>query len=189
MIYGYARVSTAGQAKDGNSLEAQTEMLRSAGAQKIFCEHFTGTKKSRPELDKLMGLLKDGDTLVVTKLDRVARSTIHGVELVEKLIAMGVTVNILNMGVMDSKPASRLMRTMFFAFAEYERDMIVERTSEGKAVAKTREGYREGRPAADVPEFDKYLERQRAGEITVGEAIKELGISRTTFYNLARRTA
>ena len=74
MIYGYARVATKGQAKDGNSLEAQENSLRSAGATVIYADAFTGTKTHRPELDKLMVLLQAGDTLVVTKLDRIARS-------------------------------------------------------------------------------------------------------------------
>lgn len=74
MIYGYARVSTKGQAKDGNSLEAQENALRSAGATKIYSDAFTGTKSHRPELDKLMAVMQYGDTLVVTKLDRIARS-------------------------------------------------------------------------------------------------------------------
>ena len=78
MIYGYARVSSSGQARDGNGLEVQQAALRDAGAENIYSEHFTGVSRSRPELDKLLGVLKEGDTLVVTKLDRIARSTMHG---------------------------------------------------------------------------------------------------------------
>lgn len=74
MIYGYGRVSTRGQAKDGNSLEAQENALRSAGVTKIYADAFTGTRTKRPELDKLMSVLQSGDTLIVTKLDRIARS-------------------------------------------------------------------------------------------------------------------
>ena len=83
MIYGYARVSTKGQAKDGNSLEAQENALRSAGAIEIYSDAFTGTKSHRPELDKLMVVMKSGDTLVVTKLDRIARSATQGIELIQ----------------------------------------------------------------------------------------------------------
>ena len=86
MIYGYARVSTRGQAKDGNSLEAQEIALRSAGATVIYADAFTGTKTHRPELNKLMALLHSGDTLVVTKLDRIARSATQGIELVQSLL-------------------------------------------------------------------------------------------------------
>lgn len=146
MKFGYARVSTKKQGKDGNSLEAQTELLLQNGAEEIFEEQFTGTKKSRPKLDLLLEELQEGDTLIVTKLDRIARSISQGSELIESLLARGITVHILNLGIMDNTPASRLVRNIFLAFAEFERDMIVERTQEGKEVARQKEGYREGRP-------------------------------------------
>lgn len=152
MIYGYARVSTKGQAKDGNSLDAQEKALKEAGATTIYKDAFTGTKASRPQFNKLMNVIKEGDTLIVTKLDRFARSMTHGSQLVSDLINRGVRVFILNIGVLDNTPASKLTRNIFFAFAEYERDMIVERTQEGKAIAKANaeakgEKFIEGRPA------------------------------------------
>ena len=146
MIYGYARVSTKGQAKDGNSLEGQETALKEAGAEIIFSDVFTGTKAHRPELDKLLSQIKDGDKLIVTKLDRVARSATQGIELVNSLLNKGVTVHILNMGIMDNTPTGKLIRTIMLAFAEFERDMIVERTQEGKAIAKQKPDYKEGRP-------------------------------------------
>lgn len=146
MIYGYARVSTKGQAKDGNSLESQEQQLKDNGAQVIYKDSFTGTKKERPELSKLLTKIKEGDTLIVTKLDRIARSMSQGSELVNSLISKGVKVNILNIGAMDNTPASNLIRNIFFAFAEFERDMIVERTQEGKAIAKNNPYFKEGRP-------------------------------------------
>lgn len=146
MKYGYARVSTKKQGKEGNSLEVQENTLRENGAEKIFLEKFTGTKNRRPELDKLLEVLKPGDVLIVTKLDRVARSISQGVELIESLIERGVIVHILNLGILDDTPASKLVRNIFLAFAEFERDMIVERTSEGKEIARQRSDYREGRP-------------------------------------------
>lgn len=146
MIYGYARVSTRGQAKDGNSLEAQENALKDAGAEKIYCDAFTGTKKHRPELDKLLAEIKAGDKLIVTKLDRIARSATQGIELIRELLDRGVTVHILNMGILDNTPTGKLIRTILLAFAEFERDMIVERTTEGKAIAKQKEDFREGRP-------------------------------------------
>ena len=133
MIYGYARVSTKGQAKDGNSLDSQIETLRENGAIEIYSDSFTGTKTDRPEFNKLLEVLKPGDTLMVTKLDRFARSITQGSELVNELIQRGIKVNILNIGMMDNTPASKLIRNIFFSFAEFERDMIVERTQEGKA--------------------------------------------------------
>ncbi len=82
IIYGYARVSTKGQAKDGNSLEAQENVLRVAGAAEVYTDAFTGTKSRRPELDKLLAVMQPGDTLKVTKLDRIARSATQGIEFV-----------------------------------------------------------------------------------------------------------
>ncbi len=146
MVYGYARVSTKIQAKDGNSLEAQIKILEENGAVKIFKDSVTGTKMQRPEFDELLKVISQGDTLVVCKLDRIARSLSQGSELINKLIDKGIKINILNIGVMDNTPSSRLTRNIFFAFAEYERDMIVERTSEGREIAKQKVGYREGRP-------------------------------------------
>ena len=146
MLYGYARVSTRGQAKDGNSLEAQENALRSAGATKIYADAFTGTKTNRPELDKLMAVMQSGDTMVVTKLDRIARSATQGIELVQKLLDRGIVVHVLNMGLMDNTPTGKLIRNIMLAFAEFERDMIVERTQEGKAIAKQNPDFKEGRP-------------------------------------------
>lgn len=146
MIYRYARVSTRGQAKDGNSLEAQENALRMAGATVIYADAFTGTKTHRPELDKLMVLLQAGDTLIVTKLDRIARSATQGIELVQSLLDRGITVHVLNMGLLDNTPTGKLIRNIMLAFAEFERDMIVERTQEGKAIAKMNPEFKEGRP-------------------------------------------
>ena len=182
MVYGYARVSTKGQASDGNGLEVQEKALREHGAEVIYKDSFTGTKKHRPELDKLLSVVKAGDTVVVTKLDRIARSTIQGCELMNELFAKGVAVNVLNMGMMDNSDTGKLIRSVFFAFAEFERDMIVSRTSEGKAVAREREDYREGRPAKQVPDFEKFLKKQKDGQMTVEECCKALGIGRSTWY-------
>ena len=186
MIYGYARVSTRGQQRDGNSLEAQVKALQEHGATVIYKDSFTGTKKHRPELDKLLSVIKEGDTVIVTKLDRIARSTTHGCELIKALLAKGVAVNVLNLGMMDNSPNGKLIRTIFFAFAEWERDMIVERTSEGKEIAREREGFREGRPTKEVPNFEKFLKKQKDGLMTVDECCKMLGIGRSTWYARAR---
>lgn len=146
MVYGYYRVSTKMQAKDGNSLEHQEQQLRENGAVEIFSDSFTGTKMERPNFDKLLNKLQSGDTLIVTKLDRIARSMTQGSELVTELINKGIRVHILNIGIMDNTPSSKLIRNIFFSFAEFERDMIVERTQEGKAIAKSKQGFTEGRP-------------------------------------------
>ena len=136
MKYGYARVSTKRQAKDGNSLEAQEKLLLENGAEKIFKDTFTGTKTVRPELNNLLSEIQPGDSLIVTKLDRIARSTTQGIELVNSLLEKGIVIHILNMGLMDNTPTGKLIRTIFLGFAEFERDLIVERTQEGKAIAR-----------------------------------------------------
>ncbi len=182
MIYGYARVSTVGQARDGNSLDSQERELRENGAEIIFRENFTGTKKHRPELDKLMAQLQEGDTLIVTKLDRIARSAKDGLNIFDELLDKGVSVNILNMGKFDNSPTGKLMRTIFLGFAEFERDMIVQRTQEGKAIAREREDYKEGRKRIDIPDFEKFLEKQKSGELSVAECCRQLGITRPLWY-------
>ena len=185
MIYGYARVSTKGQAKDGNSLEAQEKALRESGANEIYVDAFTGTKTDRPEFDKLMNKIQKGDTLIVTKLDRFARSMSQGSELVSDLIERGIKVYILNIGVMDNTPSSKLIRNVFFAFAEFERDMIVERTMEGKAIAKQNPDFREGRPK-------KYSRKQieHALELLDSNSYKQVedltGISKSTLIRAKR---
>ena len=146
MIYGYARVSTAAQAREGNSLESQEQALRTHGATEIYADTTTGIRIDRPNLTALISALNPGDTLIITKLDRVARSLTEGITLINALIDRGITLHILNLGKLDTTPASRLIRNIFLSFAEFEREMIIERCEEGKAIARTKPGYREGRP-------------------------------------------
>lgn len=190
MIYGYARVSTKGQAKDGNSLDAQERLLRDNGATKIYYDAFTGTNVDRPELNKLLSLLTDGDTLIVTKLDRLGRSLSKTSELITKLIERGITINILNLGVLNNSSMNTLLRNVLLSFAQFERDMIVERTSEGKAICRdTKPDWREGRKRKDTLDFEKFLKKQKDGELTVDECCSELGISRRTWYNRVKEIA
>lgn len=188
MIYGYARVSTVGQARDGNSLEDQRAKLVEAGATKVYVDSFTGTKIDRPEFDKLKAVLREGDTVVVTKLDRIARNAAGGITLVDSLIERGVKVHILNMGMMDNTPTGKLIRHIMFAFAEFERDMIVQRTAEGKAVARQRDGYKEGRPTIeyDKDKFDELFADVRAGALCVHDAAEQLGVSRAKWYRIVK---
>ncbi len=184
--YGYARVSTLGQAKDGNSLEAQENALRAAGATEIFVDTFTGTKLERPEFDRLNNLLKTGDVLIVTKLDRFARTVGQASELITDLINRGVTVNVLNLGILDNSSISVLMRNILLSFAQFERDMIVQRTQEGRAVARTKEGYREGRPKkfnrAQLGHAMELLEDHSYTQVS-----KMTGISKSTLIREKKR--
>lgn len=190
MKYGYARVSTCRQAKNGNSLQDQERMLTEAGVlpENIFADSYTGTKLDRPKFDALLEAIKPGDELIVCKLDRFARSSSDGSKLVQRLVDDGISVNILNMGKADNTPVGKLMVTIMLAFAEFERDMIVERTSAGKAYAREyKEGYREGRPVGEYSEFQKFLKKQKSGLVTVNEACKAMGISKSQWYNLSRK--
>ena len=154
MNYGYARVSTIKQGR-GNSLEEQLSELFSSGCDEVIEEKFSGKTNDRPQLKLLLDKLKEGDTFTVTKLDRFARSLIDGTKLVQELLDRGIKINILNIGVMDNTPASKLIRNIFLSFAEFERDMILERTREGKEIAKTKAGYKEGRPKKFTKESNR----------------------------------
>ena len=146
LIFGYARVSTNSQARDGNSLEAQIKLLEDAGAEKIFSDVFSGSKNHRPELDKLLKIIQSWDTLIITKLDRIARSVMNGIQLIENLNDKGVIINVLNMGTIDNSPTGKLIRNIMLSFAEFERDIIKQRTQEGKTIAKQNPNFRDGRP-------------------------------------------
>lgn len=178
-IYGYARVSTTAQAKDGNSLEAQQEALKNAGAVEVWSDAYTGTKTDRPELTRLLEVMQDGDTLTVTKLDRIARNLRQGLDLIDGLNDRGIRVHVLNMGIIDDTPTGRLIRNIMLSMAEWERDMIMERTREGKRVAREKEGYKEGRPK-------KYSKEQMKHALALLKdhsynQVKEMtGISRAT---------
>ena len=188
MTYGYARVSTKGQAKYGNSLEGQSILLKEAGVNKIFYDSFTGRKMERPEFNKLLSILHEGDKLIVTKLDRFARSAVQGSQMIEELIAKGVTVHVLNIGLMDNTPTGKLIRNIMLSFAEFERDMIVERTQEGKAIAREKGIRVDGRPKKNVPTetLRNYYILQQKGKMTVDDCCEELNISRSTWYNLTK---
>lgn len=183
MIYGYCRVSTTGQV-EGNSLEQQEQqILNDYPTAIIYKENYTGTKTDRPIFNELLDKLESGDMLIVTKLDRFARSLSQGNELVTQLINKGVRVNILNIGIMDNTPNSKLIRNIFFSFAEFERDMIIERTQAGKAIAKQNPDFKDGRPK----KFKKGLmelaiEEFEAGKKTYADIDRDYGISKSTLY-------
>ena len=189
MIYGYARVSTKGQERNGNSLEDQEKQLREKGCAVIFHDSFTGTKMERPAFSELMEKIQSGDTLMVTKLDRFARTVKDGIAAIEGLLKRGVSVHILNMGLIDNTPTGRLMVTMLLAFAQFERDMIVERTTAGKETARANNpNFREGRKEkiVDSAVFAELREKNSRGEMTVGQCCELLKISRGTWYKLVK---
>jgi len=141
MKYGYARVSTVAQ-----ELEVQKQALRSEKCEIIREEKFTGMKTDRPVFSELLRELQEGDTLVVTKLDRLARNTKEGIAVIESLFKKGVKVHVLNVGLLEDTTIGHFFLTTLLAVAQMERNLIVERTQEGKALAKQRDDFREGRP-------------------------------------------
>lgn len=130
--------------------------------------------------------MQEGDTLVITKLDRFARNTVEGINVVQHLLERGVRVNILNMGTVDNTPTGKLILTVMLGFAEFERDMIIQRTSEGKSIAKTKVGYWEGRP----PKYDMetLIEAAELLEYHTYRQVSELtGISKSTLQRVKKR--
>ena len=186
MKYGYGRVSTRGQEKDGNSLEAQERILKEHGAEQIFMDSFTGTKLERPEFSKLLDLLKSGDTLIVCKLDRFARSVGQATELITDLIDKGVVVDVCNLGILDNSSMSTFMRNILLSFAQFERDMIVERTQEGKAIARLNPDFREGRPKKfTTKQLGHALELLK--DHSYGQVEEMTGISKSTLIRARKR--
>ncbi|MGN7276155.1 recombinase family protein [Bacillus subtilis] len=181
MKYGYARVSTVSQ-----DLESQVAALENQGCDVIYSEKFTGTKADRPKFKEVLSKLEEEDTLVVTKLDRFARSTVDAINTVKELFSRGVKVHVLNMGLVEDTPTGRLILTIMSGFAEFERDMIVERTQEGKAIAKQRDDFREGRP-------NKYSKKQiqHALELLNDHSYKQVeditGISKSTLIRAKKK--
>ena len=178
MIYGYARVSTKKQL-EGNSLEIQEKALLAKGAEKIIKEQYTGTTMQRPKLDALLEQLVSGDTLMAAKLDRIARTATEGATVIRSLQERGVVVHILNIGILDNSTTGRLMMNVLLAFAEFERDMIVERTQAGREIARTHAGYREGRRPLPQARKDAAVAMIRNGH-SYKEACDATGLSRST---------
>ena len=189
-VYGYCRVSTKGQLEN-NSLDQQKEEIKSRYSNaKCYSETYTGKTIDRPIFNKLLKELYTGDTLVVTKLDRLCRSTREGLEIIEKLKEKGIRIHILNMGLIEDTPMGNLIVTNLLAFAEFERAMIVERTQAGKAIAKTKDGFREGRPK-------KFTKKQvdhalsllsiNGGDRSYKEVEEITGISKSTLIRAMRK--
>ena len=186
MIRAYARVSSKNQERYGNGLETQIAELKAAGAEKIYTDAFTGAKSSRPNFDKLLADLEPNDTLMVTKLDRFARSITQGNEIITQLIDKGVKVHILNMGLLDSSPTNSLLRNIVLAFSEFERQLILERTSSGKMYARENNpNFKEGRPKVYSDEQIN-LALSLLENNSYRQVEKMTGISKTTILRARR---
>ena len=192
MIYGYARVSTAKQAANGTSLEQQVEQLKAAGAAKVYKDAYTGTRMDRPAFTELMAVMQEGDTFIATKLDRFARTAVEGIQAVQSMTARGIKVQILNMGTIDNTPCGKLTMTIMLAFAEFERDMIVERTQAGRSAARAKaeaEGrfFLDGRPAGYTEmQINHAMDLLRDGN-SYTQVAKLTGISKSTLIRARQK--
>jgi len=158
MIIGYARVST-----DDQNLDSQTDTLSTAGAEKVFADKISGSRRARPELDRMLEQLRDGDVVTVTKYDRLARSLKDLLEIVEAIRERGAGFRSLAEDIDTTTPAGRLVFHVFASIAQFERERISERTREGLASARKR-GRIGGRPPALSPAQKDEVRRMRDQE-------------------------
>ena len=184
MIYGYARVSTQGQ-----NLAEQKAKLKESGvdAKSIYAEKYTGTTTDRPQFNALMDVLKAGDTLTITKLDRLARNTREALEVIETLLNKDIAINVLNLGQIENTSIGRMIYTILLSVASLERDMIVERTQAGKAYAKKHKpNYREGRPKRQLtPQYLHAIELLKVN--TYKQVSTMTGISESTLHRIKKQ--
>jgi DNA invertase Pin-like site-specific DNA recombinase len=178
MLVGYARVSTLDQ-----NLDLQFDALKEAGCEKIFTEKASGAKSDRPELNKALEFIRSGDTLVVWKLDRLGRSIRQLIDTVNILNERGIGLRSLKESIDTATSSGKLVFHIFCALAEFERDVIRERTHAGLAAARAR-GRKGGRKKAITPDkFSMALGLYQKRELSVDTICENLGVNRRTFYN------
>lgn len=191
MKIGYARVSTVGQ-----DLETQQEILQDKGCEKIFVEKRTGTNiKEREGIQQAMDFAREGDMLYVTKIDRLARSIIDLNKIVHELVGKGISVYFINENMSfsserDNNSLQTLMFNILGSFAQFERDMIVERTSEGRERAR-QQGKHLGRPSKPIQNIkralDLYRDRQSNG-MSIQDIVKVTDVPKSTLYHKLKET-
>ena len=179
-VFGYARVSTEQQ-----NLDRQIDMLQKYGVDRIFNEKMTGTKRNRPELEKLLERLAEGDTVVVESLSRLGRSTKDLIWLMETFNEKGVNLVSLKESIDTTSSTGKLLFTLMSALAQFERDVLADRTKEGLAAARAR-GRKGGRPPADKDAVRKAVRLYKTGEYTVSEITELTGVRKTTLYKNLR---
>lgn len=188
MIYGYCRVSSKGQL-DNNSLEQQaSEILSRYDNATIYQEQFTGTTTDRPVFKEVLDQLQKNDTLVVTKLDRLARNTVEGIQIVQGLFDKGVSVHVLNVGLLENTTMGKFFLTTLLAVAEMERNTIIERTQQGKAIAKQKADFKEGRPKKFKQGLmELAIQEFESGQSTYADIDSKYGISKSTLYRAMKK--
>lgn len=175
-IYGYARVSTGQQ-----DLNRQIDLIKKYNCSEIFTEKISGTKNNRPELNRLKDILRLGDTLVIESFSRLGRSTKDLIELVEYFENKGVKLISIKESFDTNSPQGKLMLTVFQAFSQFERDLIVQRTKEGLESARAR-GRKGGRPKVKEKNILKALKLYDSKEYSINEIVGMSGISQATLY-------
>ena len=175
---GYARVST----KDQN-LNSQIDALNEYGCERIFSEKVSGRKYNRTELDKCLDYLREGDTLVITKLDRLGRTTKQLIELSQYLEENEIDLEITDMNINTKDAMGKMFFTMMGAFAELEANLLSERTKRGLASARSR-GRMGGRPKFPEDKRETVISLYESKKYTVNEIIRMTGVSKSTIYNM-----
>ena len=175
-VFGYARVSTEAQ-----NLDRQLDALEKYGVDMIYNEKMSGTKKNRPELTKLLDRITEGDTVVVESLSRLGRSTKDLIELTETFQSKGVNLVSLKESIDTNSPTGKLLFTLMSAIAQFERDVIADRTREGLESARAR-GRSGGRPRADPEQVKKAAKLYKTGQYSVKEIEELTGIKKSTLY-------
>jgi len=177
MLIGYARVSTQDQ-----NLDRQIDQLKEFGCEKIYQEKITGTKKDRPELDKLLEELRTGDTLIILDLTRLSRSTKDLFAIVDNIESKGANIKSLKESWLDTTtPQGKLMFTIMSGLSQFERDLISQRTKEGLASARDR-GRNGGRPSKGDKDIDRAIKLYDSKEYSVREIEEMTGVSKPTLY-------
>jgi len=181
MKIGYVRVSTEEQ-----NTARQEIMLRELGVDELFVDRASGKNADRPELNRMMNFVRRGDTVIVESISRFARNTRDLLDLVERLTEKQVEFVSRKEAIDTTTPTGKFMLTVFAAVAELEREYILQRQREGIAIAKQQGKYR-GRPPKVYPDFERIAARWQKGEITAVHAMKQLGMSKTRFYERVKR--
>lgn len=181
MKIGYVRVS-----KEEQNTARQEIMLRELGVDELFVDRASGKNADRPELNRMMNFVRRGDTVIVESISRFARNTRDLLDLVERLTEKQVEFVSRKEAIDTTTPTGKFMLTVFAAVAELEREYILQRQREGIAIAKQQGKYR-GRPPKVYPDFERIAARWQKGEITAVQAMKQLGMSKTRFYERVKR--